>query len=384
MASKSVGEILYTVKLGDPSASVDAFYRKSAKDINLKESWFRDAIAANPELIIAPCREAAIVSSDERWFCWKTEYGIDAGSIDVLLLSSYGRIGIIETKLSYNPQARREVVVQLLDYALALRDNENPFEALPPVPVLDGSPIAETEDIKESLANGDFLLIIAGDALDPRAIRIGSALLAQHFTSMWTLAMVDMNIFYRASNEEYLLVPELRGMVEQETRQTMQVTVKGESPKARIEVERFTKAMPSPASRQRTIPWTIEEACDGLKDYRKASALRIFNLLNAHPLVRIEGGLGLIQPTLSLYSRETNEKIWTWWFKASAPNLDIALRAARLLERHGFQENDLIKKITELGFKVAQKISDGYLSVYLAWDVSDDMLKSLIHFLTNK
>jgi hypothetical protein len=120
------------VNIGDASGSREAFTRKLPKEAVLQESWFRDSIAANPELVIAPCREARLVPFDERWFWWKTEFAIDTGSIDVLLLSSYGRIGIVETKLSYNPQARREVVAQLMDYALALK--ESSFEGLPPIP----------------------------------------------------------------------------------------------------------------------------------------------------------------------------------------------------------------------------------------------------------
>jgi hypothetical protein len=382
MASKSVGETLYRVSPRDPSASVEAFSRRSAKDVALLESWFRDAIAANPELVVAPCREAGLVPSDERWFCWKTEFGTETGSIDVLLLSSQGRIGIVETKLSYNPQIRREVVAQLLDYALALRDHR--FESLPPVPTLDESPIATVEDIEESMANGDFLLVIAGDALDPRAIRLGQAVLAQHLTSMWDLAMVDMNLFHRASNDEYLLVPELRGTVEHETRQTIRVTVQGESPKARIEVERFTKCTPAPASRARTNAWTIEEACGVLGNEYKASALRIFRFFDAHPLVRVEGGRGPKEPTLSLFVRSTNEKIGTTWLTSFLRQAFISLRAARLLELHGCLENDLVEELRGFGITVTAGISkDGYLTVLLPWDVSDEMLDSLARFVTS-
>jgi hypothetical protein len=383
MASKSVGESLYHVSPGDPSASVEAFIRRSAKDVALSESWFRDAIAANPELVVAPCREAGLVPSDERWFCWKTEFGIETGSIDVLLVSSQGRIGIVETKLSYNPQIRREVVAQLLDYALALRDH--PFEALPPVPTLDGSPIAVGEDIEESMANGDFLLIIAGDALDPRAIRLGKAVLAQHSTSMWDLAMVDMNLFHRASSDEYLLVPELRGTVEHETRQTIRVTIQGESPKARVEVERVTTCVPVHAIKGRLTPWTIEEACNVLSKECRASILRIFTYFNEHPLVRVEGGRGLKEPTLSLLVRATNEKAGITWLPSYVRQAYIALRAARLLELHGLMESELIEKLQGLGFTQTSGIGkDGNLALPIPSDISDDMLDKLAHFVTGK
>ncbi len=385
MSRKSVGESLYVVKPADPSASTEAFTRKSAKNAALLESWFRDAIAANPELVIAPCREAGLVPSDERWLCWSKEFGIATGSIDILLLSSNGRIGIVETKLSYNPQVRREVVAQLLDYALWLND----YPSLPTVPSLDGSPIAEYEDIEESLTNGNFLLVIAGDALDPRAIRLGKAVLAQHLTSMWDLAMVDMNLFYRAVTDEYLLVPELRGTVEHETRQTMRVIIKGESPEARIEVERVTKNITRQTTEQRPDSWTIEEACGTLDGGCRTDALRIFNYFNSHPLLRVEGGRGPKQPTLSLYVRTTNDKIGTSWFTPSPRQLHIGLglffRARRLLELHNYTESELTDNLREKGFTVPYGIQkDGLLGVNLPWDVKDETLEAFVRFVTGE
>jgi hypothetical protein len=43
-----------------------------------------------------------------------------AGFIDVLLVSEHGRLIVVECKLWRNPQARREVVGQVLDYAREL------------------------------------------------------------------------------------------------------------------------------------------------------------------------------------------------------------------------------------------------------------------------
>lgn len=58
---------------------------KLARDLGLNESWFRDAIAAYPDLVIAPCKQAGI--TDEDWYCWGREVSVGVGSIDVLLIS---------------------------------------------------------------------------------------------------------------------------------------------------------------------------------------------------------------------------------------------------------------------------------------------------------
>src|SRR5438046_2643806 len=160
-----------------------AYERVSAADLKLPESWFRDAIFDDPELVVGPCREAGRTAPDERWLPWQKEFDLDAGRIDVLLISSHGRPAIVETKLSYNPQKRREVVAQVLDYAVSLQ--EVPRSELPKLPISDLCP--DPADLDECLSKGKFLLIVAGDMLDPRALRLSQALLAVHLTSSWDL-----------------------------------------------------------------------------------------------------------------------------------------------------------------------------------------------------
>jgi hypothetical protein len=103
-----------------------SYVLESARDVGFKEEWLQKAIEKNPELVLAPRRAGGLVEDDERWVFWKKERSVGVGNLDVLLLSESGRIGIVETKLAYNPEARREVLAQLLEYALYL-----PTENLP-------------------------------------------------------------------------------------------------------------------------------------------------------------------------------------------------------------------------------------------------------------
>ena len=233
---KSIGENLYSLARSGKPAPSAPYRRVSAKALGLQESWFRDAIFAEPELVVGPCRSAGRVDVDEQWIPWRIEVNFGSGPIDVLLVSSHGRIGIVETKLSYNPQRRREVVAQVLDYALSLQECD--FDDLPDLPDHPGAPLAE--DLAECLRSGRFLLIIAGDALDPRALRLSQSMLARHLTSEWDLAMVDLNVYSRGDDEDGLLVvPELLGTVQSETRQVVRVLVEGESVKARVVVDKI-------------------------------------------------------------------------------------------------------------------------------------------------
>lgn len=233
---KSIGAVLFELSASGAPSPKMGFERVGAKALGLQESWFRDAIFAEPELVIGPCRTGGRVDADEVWIPWRIEVNFGSGPIDVLLLSSHGRIAIVETKLSYNPQRRREVVAQVLDYAISLQESDR--EDLPDLPDSPDTPLEE--DLIECLRTGRFLLIIAGDALDPRALRLSQSMLARHLTSEWDLAMVDLNVYRRqASGDQLLVVPELLGTVQSELRQVVRVIVQGESVKARVVVDKI-------------------------------------------------------------------------------------------------------------------------------------------------
>jgi hypothetical protein len=232
---KSIGTQLFFVGgASGPAKPRAGFRRVAARDAGLREVWFRDAIFDNPELVIGPCRASGQVSADETWLPWKKEHNFGSGPVDVLLLSSEGRVGIVETKLSYNPQRRREVVAQVLDYALALQVDDYDDVDWPPLPDSDMAP--DEADLRECIEAGRFLLIVAGDALDPRALRLSQAVLGRAMTSEWDLAMIDLNLFAATSDcREILVVPELLGTVQAQVRNVVRVQVDGG--RARVEVE---------------------------------------------------------------------------------------------------------------------------------------------------
>jgi hypothetical protein len=208
----------------------------------------------------------------------------------VLLLSSQGRIGIVETKLSFNPERRREVVAQILDYAVALQ--ETPFERLPSLANSNAVNPPAQHDVEDALLAGRFLLIVAGDMLEPRAIRLSESILAGHLTSEWDLAMVDLNLYEGSGEPRLVLVPELRGKLVHETRQVVRVKVQGEQPKAKIEVER----LPDPSRAERTV-WTPDSFLKALGDadvppeFREL-VRRFTSIPQRHPSTSLSYGTG--------------------------------------------------------------------------------------------
>ncbi len=210
-----------------------AFHQATAKEAGFDEDWLQLAIARNPELVLGACRAAGLID-DEAWSVWDREVRVDpAGNVDVLLVSESGRVGLVETKLSYNPEGRRSVIAQALEYAIHFPDVDP--SRLPPIPEVDGRPFADAGDVQRRIRDGDYLLIVAGDRLDSRAVKLGQSLLGRHLVHGWTLAMVEVSVYQPASPGRCLLVPHIRGTIVPEERHVVRVVVEGERTRVTVD-----------------------------------------------------------------------------------------------------------------------------------------------------
>ena len=78
------------------------------------EAQLQEALKLNPEVIPVSDLDLAEVAVVGR------ETTVPAGAIDLLLVDAEGRVIIVETKLSGNPELRRQVMAQVLDYGASL------------------------------------------------------------------------------------------------------------------------------------------------------------------------------------------------------------------------------------------------------------------------
>ncbi|MBC2667473.1 hypothetical protein H7F51_18295 [Novosphingobium flavum] len=133
----------------------------------------------------------------------------DVGRIDAFLVDARGHLVIVECKLWRNPQARREVVGQILDYARALarfsyedlqrevsRATGSSGNALYQLVAAgagtDGMDEAQFVDrVSRNLAAGRFLLLVVGDGITEGTQRIGEYLVAQPGLA-FDFALVEM------------------------------------------------------------------------------------------------------------------------------------------------------------------------------------------------
>src|SRR5262245_37196843 len=80
------------------------------------EAWLRDTLFAHPDLL--PLRDIDPSFGPLVPLC--TELRTEVGPLDIAFINRFGRLTLVECKLWRNPEARRKVVAQTLDYARAI------------------------------------------------------------------------------------------------------------------------------------------------------------------------------------------------------------------------------------------------------------------------
>mgnify|MGYP005854746955 CR=1 FL=1 len=140
--------------------------------------------------------------------------------LDLFGVTPAGRPVLVECKLWRNPQARREVVAQILEYAALLRQwtladlsahlartlgpGTNPIfaAAAAQAPALDET--AFSDALARALRTGDFLLVIAGDG-----IREDAQAIAEHLAgSRARLGLLEIRIWQDAAGRR-VIVPQV-------------------------------------------------------------------------------------------------------------------------------------------------------------------------------
>jgi len=145
-----------------------------------------------------------------------------AGPLDIFMITPNGDIAIIETKLWRNPESRRKVVAQILDYAkeiskwsysdlqreinkkLKTKGNHIYQIAAKKYPNQILNEIDFVDSISRNLRLGKFLLLIAGDGIREGAKEIAE-FLKKSAGLNFALAIIEMPIYKLADNSLILL-----------------------------------------------------------------------------------------------------------------------------------------------------------------------------------
>jgi hypothetical protein len=141
------------------------------------EAWLRDTLLQNPGIV--PVRQIDPSFGPLVPLC--RELRTEAGPLDAAFINAEGRLTLVECKLWRNPEARRKVVAQVLDYARAISrwsysdlqrqvssatgmKGNVPFDLVSAVtPGLQEHQFVDAA--AAAMRSGKFLLLIAGDGI---------------------------------------------------------------------------------------------------------------------------------------------------------------------------------------------------------------------------
>jgi len=188
------------------------------------EKWLQEALFTNPQCL--PIKEIDPRMGALIPICMEIETG--AGPADILYVTESGHLVLVETKLWRNPEARRVVVAQILDYAkqltswsftdlareTAVASKQGSDHLLNCVRKInpDFDEANFVDGITNSLKSGDFLLLIVGDG-----IRTGTESLVnfieQYGNLRFGFGLVEVAAF-KLPNNEVLLQPRLLAKTE--------------------------------------------------------------------------------------------------------------------------------------------------------------------------
>ena len=271
-----------------PDGTIETLERVPVGQASFAESELRDLLATKAAAL--PVRHFDPVFASP--VCLGTEFPVrGVGRVDGLFLSPSGYLTILETKLWQNPEARREVVAQVIDYAQAIArwtfsDLETKFREQRAVagqstPSLYDH-VCESEDgadgqrefvdaVNRCLNAGRFLLLVVGDGIREGVEKMAEVL-QRTPTLQYTLGLVELACYRRRGrNEGLLMVPQIltrtteitRAVVHIEDKRSVTVSVPPETPlpgKNRVSVseEEFyarlgVSSSPDAAQRLRTF-----------------------------------------------------------------------------------------------------------------------------------
>ena len=160
------------------------------------------------------------------------ELPLPIGAVDNLFVTPEGNLVLVEVKLWANPDARRKVVAQTLEYATALfRLDYTQLEAAvmkadfkgakPPqslYSLVEGADSPSegvfADRVTRNLREGRIVVLIVGDEIRPAAEELVAGLQA-HANFHFTFALVEMPVYSRPDSDELVVMP--RTLVKTET-----------------------------------------------------------------------------------------------------------------------------------------------------------------------
>lgn len=204
----------YTSLLHLTSDGAAALPRLPLNSGTYSEAWLQDLIFAHPECL--PLQELDPSYGPLIPVCKEMETG--AGPVDIVYINPDGMLTLVECKLWRNPEARREVVGQILDYAKELGrwHYEDLQREVSRALKKQGNQLLEIvsaqqkveeavfiDNVARHLRDGRFQLLILGDGIRQGVERIAE-FLKGHAGMHFSFGLVEMAVFGMAGGSHIL------------------------------------------------------------------------------------------------------------------------------------------------------------------------------------
>lgn len=257
------GQRIHSKPLIIPDNAEPYFLKQIApSERSFPEDWLQQLIHEHPELLPA----SEIESVFGPLISIGREIPTNVGPIDNLFISPQGYLTIVETKLWRNPEARRIVVGQIIDYAKEVSkwsfgDLDQKVRAyfqsshnkktgiIDSIKSCDGY---EDEDeselidtITKNIRKGHFLLLIAGDGIR-ESVEDMTEYLSRTPQLHFTLALVELKIY--ETNDGKLVLPQLVMRTQEITRAVIRIEG-GHVEKISVDMDLGTDKLPSRSKR---------------------------------------------------------------------------------------------------------------------------------------
>lgn len=199
--------------------SIAAVQLKQIGKAARNEAWLQQLLHENPSLIPVSAIDDRV---QEPLFSIGREVPTPVGRIDNLFISANGYLVVGETKLWRNPEARRKVVAQILDYATRVRSwtydtlqnclrncqgnqSANLWANVKPGDEPEDEWI---ESVNDNLQNGRMVLLIIGDRIRTEARQLVEFLETRSdLTSLFRVGLLEMSMYEMKETGQTLVVP---------------------------------------------------------------------------------------------------------------------------------------------------------------------------------
>jgi hypothetical protein len=257
---------------------------KRAEPGGRSEAEWDRILTENVELLADALSQAEVVEEDSSLLY----LGRQIDGIDLLFAEvrahdrELRRLVLVEDKLLRNPEARREVLAQILDYARRVQEDWPGADLAAKLRGHEAWVQANEDELRQGCRRGDFLLVVAGDGIDDRLMKLARRFAGKDDPlSLTELALVSMALYQQGN--QLLLVPHVvSAVLRSEREMTVRVVVQDvHGHEVPADVVRDVQEEAAQASRHRQ---TVREEVAAF--FRKARAQVEAELLPAYPSVK--------------------------------------------------------------------------------------------------